>query len=152
VALCGLLSHGTTYGTGYEAARGAVEGGHLPWDFAPLKLIATLASTISGIPGGFFAPTLSIGAGLGDMIADLLHVHAPGAIVLLGMTAYFAGVVQAPITAAVIIGEMSNATGMRLPLLLAALIGYGVSHLFQRESLYHALARSFLARQQASKP
>ena len=72
VALCGLLSHGTTYGTGYEAARGAVEGGHLPWDFAPLKLIATLASTISGIPGEFFAPTLSIGVGLGDMIADLL--------------------------------------------------------------------------------
>ena len=75
----------------------------------------------------------------------------PGAIVLLGMTAYFAGVVQAPITAAVIIGEMSNDTGMRLPLLLAALIGYGVSRLFQRESLYHALARNFLARQQAPK-
>jgi H+/Cl- antiporter ClcA len=148
VALCGLLSHNATYGTGYEAARGAVEGGgHLPWSFAPLKMLATLASTMSGIPGGFFAPTLSIGAGLGDMIADLLHVHAPGAIVLLGMTAYFAGVVQAPITAAVIIGEMSNDTGMRLPLLLAALIGYGVSHVFQRESLYHALARNFLARQ-----
>ncbi len=151
VALCGMMSHDATYGTGYEAARGAVEGGHLPWSFAPLKLAATLASTISGIPGGFFAPTLSIGAGLGDMIADLLHVHAPGAIVLLGMTAYFAGVVQAPITAAVIIGEMSNDTGMRLPLLLAALIGYGVSRVFQRESLYHALARNFLARQQAAK-
>lgn len=151
VALCGILSHGATYGTGYEAARGAVEGGHLPWDFAPLKLLATLASTISGIPGGFFAPTLAIGAGLGDMIADLLHVHAPGAIVLLGMTAYFAGVVQAPITAAVIIGEMSNDTGMRLPLLLAALIGYGVSNAFQRESLYHALARSFLVRHQPYK-
>jgi H+/Cl- antiporter ClcA len=151
VALCGLASHGAAYGTGYEAARGAVEGGHLPWSFAPLKMAATLASTISGIPGGFFAPTLSIGAGLGDMIADLLHVHAPGAIVLLGMTAYFAGVVQAPITAAVIIGEMSNDTGMRLPLLVAALIGYGVSRVFQRESLYHALARNFLARQQPPK-
>jgi H+/Cl- antiporter ClcA len=147
VALCGLMSHDATYGTGYEAARGAVEGGHLPWSFAPLKLVATLASTISGIPGGFFAPTLAIGAGLGDMIADILHVHAPGAIVLLGMTAYFAGVVQAPITAAVILGEMSNDTSMRLPLLLAALIGYGVSRVFQRESLYHALARNFLARQ-----
>ena len=115
-------------------------------DFAPLKFIATLASTLSGIPGGFFAPTLSIGAGIGSLIAELLHVHAPGAIVLLGMTAYFAGVVQAPITSAVIIGEMSNATGMRLPLLLAALIGYGVSRAFQRESLYHALARNFLSR------
>jgi H+/Cl- antiporter ClcA len=152
VALCGLASHGATYGTSYEAARGAVEGGHLPWSFAPLKMIATLASTLSGIPGGFFAPTLSIGAGLGDMIADMLHVHAPGAIVLLGMTAYFAGVVQAPITSAVIIGEMSNATGMRLPLLLAAVIGYGVSRTFQRESLYHAMAHAFLARQSSDQP
>ncbi|MDB5734041.1 MAG: chloride channel protein EriC [Alphaproteobacteria bacterium] len=147
VAVCGLLSHGATYGTSYEAARRAVEGGHTAWSFAPLKFVATLASTLSGIPGGFFAPTLSIGAGLGDIIADLLHVHAPGAIVLLGMTAYFAGVVQAPITSAVIIGEMSNASAMRLPLLLAALIGYGVSRLFQRESLYHAMARDFLNRQ-----
>lgn len=146
VAVCGLLSHGATYGTSYEAARHAVEGGHMPWSFAPLKFTATLASALSGIPGGFFAPTLSIGAGLGDMIADLLHAHAPAAIVLLGMTAYFAGVVQAPITSAVILSEMSNASAMRLPLLMAALIGYGVSHFFQRESLYHALARDFLLR------
>jgi H+/Cl- antiporter ClcA len=62
------------------------------------------------------------------------------------MTAYFAGVVQAPITSAVIIGEMSSASAMRLPLLLAALIGYGVSRFFQRESLYHAMAHDFLAR------
>jgi H+/Cl- antiporter ClcA len=146
VALCGLASHGATYGTGYEPARLAVEGHGMAWNFAPLKFIATLASTLSGIPGGFFAPTLSIGAGIGELIAEVLRVHAPGAIVLLGMTAYFAGVVQAPITSAVIIGEMSNATGMRLPLLLTALIGYGVSRFFQRESLYHALAHNFLNR------
>jgi H+/Cl- antiporter ClcA len=42
---------------------------------------------------------------------------------------------------------MSNESAMRLPLLLAALIGYGVSRLFQRESLYHAMARNFLAGQ-----
>lgn len=147
VAGCGLLSGGATYGTSYEAARAAVEGHGMAWDFAPLKFIATLASSLSGIPGGFFAPSLAIGAGLGSLIAQVLHVHAPGAIILLGMTAYFAGVVQAPITAAVIIGEMSDASGMRLPLLLAALIGYGVSRAFQRESLYHALAHDFLARQ-----
>jgi len=144
VALCGLASGGATYGTGYQAARLAVEGAPLGWDFAPLKFAATLASSLSGIPGGFFAPTLSIGAGLGSIVATVLHVHAPGAIVLLGMTAYFAGVVQAPITAAVIIAEMTNESAMRLPLLLAALTGYGVSRLFQRESLYHAMARSFL--------
>lgn len=149
VAVCGYLSHGAAYGTGYESARAAVEGHTLAWDFAPLKFIATLASTLSGIPGGFFAPSLAIGAGMGDIIASLLHVHAPGAIVLLGMTAYFAGVVQAPITSAVIIGEMTNASAMRLPLLLAALIGYVVSRSFQRDSLYHAMAHDFLARRKS---
>lgn len=145
VAICGLLSGGATYGTGYEAARQAVEGSGMSLDFAPLKFFATVASTCSGIPGGLFAPSLSIGAGLGEAIAAALHVHAPGAIVLLGMTAYFAGVVQAPITSAVIIGEMTNANAMRLPLLLAALIGYGVSRAIQRESLYHAMARQYLS-------
>lgn len=145
-ALCGIASQGATYGTGYEPARLAVEGHSLAWYFAPLKFIATLASTLSGIPGGIFSPTLSVGAGMGSVIADLLHAHAPGAIVLLGMAAYFSGVVQAPITAAVIIGEMSGASAMRLPLLVAALIGFGVSRVFQKESLYHALARDFLER------
>jgi H+/Cl- antiporter ClcA len=144
VAICGYLSGGDSYGTGYEAARGAVEGHAMSWSFAPLKFMATLASTLSGIPGGLFAPSLAVGAGMGSIIAQLLGVHAMGAIVLLGMCSYFAGVVQAPITAAVIIGEMTAATGMRLPLLLAAMIAYGVSRLIQRESLYHALAENFL--------
>jgi H+/Cl- antiporter ClcA len=151
VALCGLASHGATYGTGYDAARGAVEGHGPNPAFAPLKFIATAASTLSGIPGGLFAPTLSVGAGLGDIVAHLLGVHAIGAIVLLGMAAYFSGVVQAPITASVIIGEMSGANGMVIPLMLAAFIAYGVSRSFQRQSLYHALARNFVldARQAA---
>jgi H+/Cl- antiporter ClcA len=144
VAGCGLLSNGTTYGTGYEAARSAVEGHGLAPIFAPLKFIATLASSLSGIPGGLFAPSLAVGAGLGNLIANLLGTHAAGAIVLLGMAAYFAGVVQAPITAFVIIEEMSGEGGMVIPLMIAAVIGYGVSRAFQRQSLYHALAHNFL--------
>jgi H+/Cl- antiporter ClcA len=145
VALCGLFSHGMTYGTGYQAAKSAIEGHPLALSFTPLKFIANTASTLSGIPGGLFSPSLSVGAGLGGLIAALLSAHAAGAIVLLGMTAYFAGVVQAPITAFVIIEEMSGASAMVIPLMIAAVIGYGVSRLFQRESIYHALARNFLA-------
>ncbi|MBN9554625.1 MAG: chloride channel protein [Alphaproteobacteria bacterium] len=144
VALCGLASGGATYGTGYDAARGAIEGHMLAADYAPLKFLATLASTLSGIPGGLFAPSLSVGAGMGEIVAHLLGVHAVGAIVLLGMAGYFSGVVQAPITSFVIIGEMSGADGMVIPLMLAAVIAYGVSKMFQRQSLYHALAQNFL--------
>ena len=152
VALCGLLSGGTTYGTGYDAARGAIEGHTLASSYAPLKFLATLASSLSGIPGGLFAPSLSVGAGLGEIVARLLGVHAVGAIVLLGMAAYFSGVVQAPITSFVIIGEMSGADGMVIPLMLAAVIAYGVSKSFQRESLYHALATEFPGRPEKLTP
>lgn len=149
VALCGLFSHGMTYGTGYQAAKSAIEGHDLAWSFAPLKFIANTASTLSGIPGGLFSPSLSVGAGIGSLVGKLLGAPATGAIVLLGMTAYFAGVVQAPITAFVIIEEMSDASAMVIPLMMAAFIGYGVSRLFQRESIYHALSRHFLADSQA---
>lgn len=72
-ALCGLslavlgLSTGVpVFGTGYEEARGLVEGTHpLSPAFGPLKLLATVLSYISGIPGGIFAPSLAVGAGLG---------------------------------------------------------------------------------------
>ena len=144
VALCGLASAGATYGTGYAAARSAIEGQGMAPSFALLKFVANVASTLSGIPGGLFAPSLAVGAGIGHEVAGLLGVHAVGAIVLLGMAGYFSGVVQAPITSFVIIGEMSGATGMVIPLMLASFIGYGVSRLFQRPSLYHALARNFL--------
>lgn len=45
------------------------------WSFAPLKFMATLASTVSGIPGGLFAPSLAVGAGMGSVIGQLLGVH-----------------------------------------------------------------------------
>jgi len=61
------------------------------------------------------------------------------------MVAYFAGVVQAPITAFVIVTEMTNDHAMVIPLMAAAFIGYAASRLVCHEGVYHALARNFLA-------
>jgi H+/Cl- antiporter ClcA len=53
VALCGLASGGAVHGTGYEQARTVLHnGGVIPLDYAPLKLVATALSSVSGIPGG----------------------------------------------------------------------------------------------------
>jgi H+/Cl- antiporter ClcA len=144
VAVCGVLSGGTIYGTGYDAARHAVEGHYMNWSFAPLKFIATVASTLSGIPGGLFAPSLAVGAGLGSIVGSAMGLQSVGAIVVVGMAAYFAGVTQAPITSAVILSEMTNSNEMVIPLMLAAFIGFGISQVIQRESLYHALAHGFI--------
>lgn len=67
-----------------------------------------------------------------------------GAVILLGMVAYFAGMVQAPITAAVIVMEMTSNHTMMIPLMATAMLAFGVSRLVCRRPLYHALAQRFL--------
>ena len=147
LALCGLVSGGTVYGTGYEEARAILHGAEAPrWDFAPLKFLATVLSSISGIPGGLFAPSLAVGAGLGAE-ASLLLPHVPvGALVLIGMVAYLAGVLQAPITSFVIVTEMTQDHAMMIPLMLAALIADAVSKAVCRGGLYHTLAEVLVRR------
>jgi H+/Cl- antiporter ClcA len=152
-ALCGLLlailgwvSGDTTYGTGYEQARQLVEGGApLPASFPALKFAATIVSYLSGIPGGIFAPSLAIGAGLGQWLAPLLPGAPAAAVVLLGMVGYFAGVVQAPITAAVIVMEMTANQAMTVPLMATALLAYAVSRAVCPTPLYGTLAARLLA-------
>jgi H+/Cl- antiporter ClcA len=71
VALCGLGSDGAVFGTGYRQARALVQGeAGTPAAFRALKLLATAASSVSGIPGGIFAPSLAGGAGLGANFAE----------------------------------------------------------------------------------
>lgn len=70
VAVIGLMTDGVIFGTGYEVTRAALEGREeLPWYFGIAKLVATLLSTLSGIPAGIFAPSLAVGAGLGENVA-----------------------------------------------------------------------------------
>ncbi|MBH5390080.1 chloride channel protein [Bradyrhizobium diversitatis] len=145
VAICGLASGDTIYGTGYAQVKTALENGSpLPQDFGILKLFATTFAAISGVPGGIFAPSLAVGAGLGSNIASFFHDAPLGAIMLLGMVSYFAGVVQAPITAFVIVTEMTDNHGMVVPLMAAALIAHLVSRMVCEEGIYHALAKGFV--------
>jgi hypothetical protein len=111
--------------------------------YAPLKFLATAFSSVSGIPGGIFSPSLSIGAGIGSDIAHFFHHAAPGPIVLLGMVAYFTGVVRAPITGFVIVSEMTGDHGMLVPLMATALLANAVARLLNKEGVYHLLAKRF---------
>lgn len=145
VAIIGYVSGGTTCGTGYAEARSVVHGAHgLSFAFAPLKFLATTISSISGIPGGIFSPSLSVGAGIGADVASLFPSSPIAPIVLLGMVGYFAGVVQAPITSFVIVSEMTSDHHLLIPLMAAALIGSVISRLVCREGVYHALSKRYL--------
>jgi H+/Cl- antiporter ClcA len=144
-ALCGIASGNTVYGTGYGQVRALIEHGvPLPHSFGVLKFIATTLASISGVPGGIFSPSLAVGAGLGFDFAVLFPGVPLNALILLGMVSYFAGVVQAPITAAVIVTEMTNDHAMIIPLMTAAAIAYLASRLICAEGVYHALSKNFL--------
>lgn len=149
VAVVGVAT-GLTWGTGYEPAKALIEGATQPVWFAPAKLVASLATAISGIPGGVFAPSLSVGAGIGGLLAPVFSIAPPSTVVMVAMTAYFVGVVRAPLTSVVIIMEMTNSHEMLLALITAAIIAEGTASLVCRERLYHGLARPF--RRQVAEP
>jgi len=146
IAVLGWACGGTTLGTGYGEARALVQQEAAPtlW-FPAAKAGATLASYATGIPAGIFAPSLAVGAGLGGALSLAVHVAPAGALVVLCMAAYFSGVVQAPLTALVIVGEMTDNRALTLPLMAVAFLGRGASALVCRESLYRALAAGFIA-------
>jgi len=143
LAVLGIASDDTIYGTGYTETRTLLEGGPIPQSFGALKLLATVVSYASGIPGGIFSPSLAVGARLGQNAALLLPGSPVAAVVILGMVSYFSGVVQAPLTAFVIVVEMTRDSDMALPLLAASLIAYGFSRFVCPRPVYKALAKSF---------
>lgn len=147
IAVIGLVSGGSTFGTGYTEAQSMVTGtGEASTGFPILKMLATGISYLSGIPGGIFSPSLSAGAGIGAELATWMPASPPGAIVILGMAAYFTGVVQTPITAFVIVMEMTDNSQLLLPLMATTLIAYATSRLICPQAIYAALAENYLSR------
>jgi H+/Cl- antiporter ClcA len=146
IALCGLASQGTIYGTGYYEARQIIEGaGEVHWSFGLLKFVATIVSAVSGVPGGLIAPSLAIGAGLGANLAPLMPYLPVAAVAILGMVAFFAGVLRVPITAFVIVLEMTASRSMLMPLIATSLVATGMSRLVCPEPLFSSLAARLLA-------
>lgn len=144
LALLGLASGNNTYGSGYSEAKTLLDGNALlPESYGLLKMIATIVSYVSGIPGGIMAPTLSAGAGFGANIAHFFTSVPEGAAIILGMVAYFSGVTQAPITAFVIVMEMTDNHEMLLPLMAAAFIAKICSRLVCPTPLFHTMAQNF---------
>jgi len=101
------------------------------------KVIATSGSVASGVPGGIFTPMLLVGAALGTAWSHLIgSPTSAGSYALVGMAATTAASIHAPLTAAVIIFELSGDYLIVLPLLLATVVSTSVSRGFGSESVY----------------
>ncbi len=107
-----------------------------------LKLVATSFTLGSGNSGGVFAPALFMGAILGGMVGAVAHslwpevAVNPGAYAIVGMAAVFAGSARAPITAVLIVFEMSNDYRLILPLMLATVLSTLLAEAMFTESIY----------------
>ncbi len=107
-----------------------------------LKIIATSLTLGSGGSGGIFAPSLFIGAMLGGALGSVAHLLFPsyvassGAYALVGMAAVFAGAARAPITAIIMLFEMTRDYMIILPLMIAVVISVVISRSLSRESIY----------------
>lgn len=105
----------------------------------------------TGVPGGIFAPLLSLGALLG-LAAFQVGSHffpasavAISACVVAGMCAMFSSIVRAPLTGVILIGEMTGSYDMLLPLLLTAFAAYAVAESLGDMPIYEALLQRFSA-------
>jgi CIC family chloride channel protein len=133
------------FGVGYEAIGAALHGEMVLWVLLALvflKIVGTSLTLGSGGSGGIFAPSLFMGAVLGGFFGTLVHLAfpevtaTPGAYALVGMSAMVAGTTHAPITAMLIIFEMTGDYRIILPLMLSSVLSTLLSHRLSRESIY----------------
>jgi chloride channel protein, CIC family len=150
LGLAGLLLTGSAsiFGVGYQQLAIGLQGGmalKLLLILGAFKLAATVVSYSSGSSGGIFGPSLYIGGMVGGVIGILAESVLrdpslqPGAFVLVGMGAAFAGIVRAPITSIVIIFEMTNNYSIILPLMIANITSYALARRLSPAPIYDAL-------------
>ena len=118
-----------------------------------LKLVATWLTAWSGVPAGIFAPSLSIGASVGNDVAQLFLGEdarrlAP-ILIALGMASFLAATTQAPLTSFIIVMEMVDGRAMVLSLMAAAMLASLISRLISRP-LYPTLSTLMINAAQAA--
>jgi CIC family chloride channel protein len=143
----GLLGFYNPYlfGVGYEGVEQALHGNIGMLMLVTLLLLKIAATSItlgSGGSGGVFAPSLFMGAMFGGLFGNIANYFLPniaapsGAYALVGMAAVFSAAARAPITAIIIIFEMTRDYAIILPLMLAVVVGTFIAHQINPLSIY----------------
>ena len=133
------------FADGYDTIHTMLSGSVVFWLAAVLVLLKVLATNLtlgSGNSGGIFAPSMFMGAGTGLAIGHLAHgafplvTATPGAYALVGMGAVVAGTTHAPITAILILFEMTNDYRIILPVMVAVVFSTLVARKLCGDSIY----------------
>ena len=137
-----LVAFPYMYGSGYPLEEEAIAGNFSIAFLLALMLGRAVFTSFTigmGGSGGVFAPTLFIGAMAGAAFGDLvspLSDSPVGVFAVVGMGAAFAGAARAPMTAVLIIVEMTGQFSLILPMMLAVVIATGASRFLTRATIY----------------
>ncbi len=140
-----LLAVPQMYGVGYPVLEHAVAGHYVIAVLVGLlaaKVLATSLTMWIGGSGGVFAPSLFMGAMLGSAYGAIAHDALPhlaaaaGAYGLVGMGAVFAAAARAPITAVLIIFELTGDYRVILPLMIAVVVATAIANAATRDTIY----------------
>jgi len=139
------LKFSQIFGVGYESIDACLTNHFGLWLALVLvfaKILSTSLTLGSGGSGGIFAPSLFLGAMTGNVIGSFFHqafpssISSPGAFSLVGMGAVVAAATHAPITAIIIIFELTNDYKIILPLMLSCIIASLMTVGMHKESIY----------------
>jgi len=140
-----LLNFPHVYGVGYDTITQVLKGGmvwYMLLFLVPIKMLATSVTLAAGGSGGIFAPSLFVGAVFGGLFGTLMHFFFPdvvissGAYAVVGMSAMVAGTTHAPLTAFLVIFEMTGDYKLILPLMLCSILASFIASVIKRDSIY----------------
>ncbi|WP_418276748.1 chloride channel protein [Isoptericola jiangsuensis] len=143
-----LLALPQMYGVGYPALSAGVHGEFLIGFLLLLAVAKVVAASLTlgvGGSGGVFAPSLFVGGMLGAAFGQAAQAIVPAlvpstaAFAVVGMGAVFAGTARAPLTAVIMLFELTGEYGVVLPLMLAVALAAGISHLLMRRDTVYTL-------------
>ena len=118
--------------------------------FIVVKFIFTFISFGSGVPGGIFFPLLTLGALVGNVVGiiSILYLGVPSSyllnFVVLAMAGHFAAIVKAPITAIILISEMTGSLEHLLALCVVVIIAQLTSDVLNSHPIYESLLERLL--------
>ena len=155
VILCGLIISSLAifidfelFGSGKEIITRTLftSQKHLDWYVPIFRIFGTIFSFSTGAAGGIFAPSLSAGAGIGAVFAELFHftVTDTNLVILCGMTGFLTSITRSPFTSSILVLEMTNSHNVIFYIMLTALFSNLVASSISRKSFYDYLKDHYI--------
>lgn len=155
VIICGLIIAALAYfldhrmfGSGKEIMISTLftDDKKLAWYLPILRIVGPILSFTTGAAGGIFAPSLSAGASIGAVFADLLNLSdsETNLLILCGMVGFLTGITRSPFTSSILVIEMTNSHNIIFHLMLTALLANLIATWLSKHSFYDQLKDQYL--------